>query len=116
MTTIDPKMAAVLDELGAVLKKHECGGTVVVVSREQAAWRITFPEWSTVYPEADDRMRVRLTSKNADLSEASLHALLSMRDIARACASKLTTMSQAVLSALQSNGVEVDHRNQAEEQ
>lgn len=110
---VDPKMAAVLDELDAVLRKHECGGVMVIASKERAAWRVSFPEWSSVYQESDNRMRVRLRSKDHNTGEQSLHFLLATRDILNMVSRQFRAMSAGVLAALKEKGINVDHLNQA---
>lgn len=35
----------VLEELEVVMRKHKCGGVVLINSFESAAWRYVFPEW-----------------------------------------------------------------------
>lgn len=66
-----------------------------------------------VYQESDNRMRVRLRSKDHNTGEQSLHFLLATRDILNMVSRQFRAMSAGVLAALKEKGINVDHLNQA---
>lgn len=76
----------VLEEVEAVMRKHQCGGVVLINSFESAAWRYVLPEWGGLSNQSTDagmamRMRIRAKSdpKQAD---ATMGFIKSIRDFA----------------------------------
>lgn len=70
----------VLEEIEAVMRKHQCGGVVLLNSVESAAWRLVLPDWGGLYwmPEGI-RMRIRAKTAPAE-ADATMGFIRSMRD------------------------------------
>lgn len=110
----DPACAAALEEIEAVLKKHQVGGTIILVSRESAAFRVRYPEWCGIQPQDPDEnggmpVRIKLSSDDKETSDSSLHCVLSMRDLLVAIANNQFAFAEFVVETLKKEGVLIDH-------
>jgi hypothetical protein len=106
---LDPKLRAALDEIETVLRKHQVAGNVVLASSTHAAFRLIFPEWSGIRLEGVDRVRIKLKSADPEHAAASLHLVLSLRDLSLTQALSVDLVAKTVLGELQRRGIEVDH-------
>ena len=76
----------VLQELAAVLQKHNCGGVLFVGSFKSVAWQIVDPQWSGIYVTpvgAGHELRLRIHSKTpeaAKMGNATVTYIKAMRD------------------------------------
>lgn len=71
----DPKLKEAMAEISAIMKKHDIGGHVALMSATHAEFRLFFePSWSALRWEGDG---VRIRAKKADLGseEAVTEAL-----------------------------------------
>jgi len=74
----------VLEEIEAVLHKHEVGGAVFIASRDSSAWRFVIPKWSGITLEGPGYVRVRISSRTPALKEiadSTMHYVAMMRDM-----------------------------------
>lgn len=76
----------VLEELEAVMRKHQCGGVILINSFESAAWRYVLPEWGGLTGDAaSGGIRLRINSKSPrarEVGDATLGFIKSIRDFA----------------------------------
>lgn len=74
----------VLEEVEAILHKHECGGAIFIGSRNAAAWRFVLPKWSGLTTEAGGIVRIRISSRTPALraiGDSTMHYVARMRDM-----------------------------------
>lgn len=72
----------VLEELEGVMRKHKCGGVILINSFESAAWRYVLPEWGGLIEEAGG-LRLRINSKTPrarEVGDSTLGFIKSIRD------------------------------------
>ena len=82
------------NEIRQILKKHELGGAIHIVSKDRAGWRYFWPPWTAIYERADGAVGIRLRSKEfksikgarhpaeRHLAEHTAHTVFQLRDLA----------------------------------
>lgn len=76
----------VLQELVAVLQKHNCGGVLFVSSPKSCAWKIVDPQWAGIYTKSVGtgyELRLRIHSKTpeaAAMANATVTHIKAMMD------------------------------------
>ncbi len=71
---MNPKIAPVLDEISAVLRKHDMAGLVLVANPTHVDWRMEIsPTWSCAKCEhmPDGQFELRMRSRRADYPDAA---------------------------------------------
>lgn len=104
----DPMLAEALDEIEEVLRRRHLAGTIVLASSTHAAYRSVLPEWSGV--QVNDRgIRIKIRGDDPEHAAATMHLVLSVRDLLLYCTAIAGQLADAVLLKLKENGVEVVH-------
>lgn len=101
-------LEAAKGEIFEIFKKYGIGGSLALTSRDHAIYCIKFPEWSLIQVEGDN-VRIRLNSKDSELSNQSAHSLLSLRDMLAGQLSAIQKASETLISAVEGQGGEVTH-------
>lgn len=99
-------------EIEAVMKKHDVGGVVLVVSPESAAWLTVLPNWSGLQPDAVHGLRVQLSSRDRnahDRAEATKHLIACIKDMCGDYANFYGRMFRQVKAAIEASGGVVEH-------
>ena len=105
---IDPKLARALDEIDAVLNKHEIAGHICLASSTHAAFRFTLPKWSAVQVDSG-KARVKLTAGEHELAASSMHLILGLRDLSVMRAKVMIDLGELLEKKLKEAGIEVEH-------
>ena len=107
---LDPILRQALDEIEAVLKRHAIAGNILVASSTHAAFRLHFPEWSGVRLEGPGRIRIKLKSADQEHANASVHLLLSLRDLSLRQALSVDNIADVVMKQLEAEGATFEHK------
>lgn len=113
----DPKLKEAMAEINAIMKKHDIGGHITLVSPTNSEFRYMIdPSWSCAWFERADggayavRFRANKESipdkqERHKIVENTMHLLLQIRDLA----AKTFVETDAVVSQL-GNHVEIEHK------
>jgi len=107
---LDPNIRAAFDEIGAVLDKHNLGGTVFAVSQEESAgWVMHYPKWVLVQ-ENGEYFELHMQHPLGP-AEARKHAkrtiefLDTLMSIAEECYQRLTFIDEHAKTLFARNGL-----------
>ena len=118
MTTDDEDQKRIREEVcaevQAVLDKHDCGGVVLICSRDSAAWRLVFPRWSGLQPDGEHGARLRVNSRTAEAkaqADSTLGMIANLRDMSTDVANLFGNLFRQAKAALAEKRVEVEHKS-----
>ena len=108
------RVRGVLDEIHALLDKHELGAVVLVNSKESAAWELVVRDWGAFRILEDGSFLLHLQIKKADpeatkRTERTLAFVGSIRDMSRDATELFGRMFRQVKQELAKSGNEVEH-------
>lgn len=104
LPTFDPKLKQASAEIEAILNKYGIAGAICLASSTHGEWLLHFPTWSLV-EMAPTGIRVRTKAADPELTNASMHLLLGLRDQAGLQYQQLEAVCQAV-----SRHLDIEHR------
>jgi hypothetical protein len=76
----DPVLREAMLEIQAVMKKHQIGGMVNLISKTHGELGIEFPDWIGVAQE-DLGMRIKFKKEETDLANLTGHFIYSIIDV-----------------------------------
>jgi hypothetical protein len=100
------------EEVRSAMHERGYGGLCIFTSSTHTEFFVDLPKWSCIHKGQmvdGDGWRIQAKKEDMALLESSLHAVLTMRDIATQQAAGLTIASERLLSALKEHGIEVEH-------
>jgi hypothetical protein len=99
----------VADEVEAVFRKYDVGGTVLLISKVASAWRTILPPWIGLKPDPVHVLRVKTSSKNPGETDLTLHFIACVREMSSDYANFYGRIWRQVVSALEKQGAIVEH-------
>lgn len=114
MQPYDPKLKEAAAEIKAILKKHDIGGYVTLMSETHAEFVMEItPTWSCAYWEDRDEGMLRFKAKTKELGkekaqklvEGTCHMIFQMRDL---CAQGFSHAEK--MCGLLSTQVDIEHK------
>lgn len=114
MIDFDEKLKIAAAEIKMIMRKHDIGGFISLVSKTHSEFRLEFPSWSVAQFEGDGR-GVRIRSKLEDFqskedqhtaTELTAHFILSARDMAIMNGENLMTLGELLAEYM-----EIEHES-----
>lgn len=99
------------DQIEAIMKAHEIGGAVILVSEKSAAWRLVLPVWAFLRA-GPEGLAMRIKTKRPEdrvRSEATIHMIGAVRDIAKDFHSLFAGLFRTCQTALEEHGSGIEH-------
>ena len=112
----DPRLQDAMRAIARVLRTYDVAAAITLVSRTRAQWHTHWPTWSVVQPEpgpqgqAGFRVRsfqayYRNRGHQKDDFEASMHAVLQIRDIG----GQYFLMMDKIRELVEAHGIAIEH-------
>ena len=107
------RVRAVNDAIDQILKQHDLGGVVLLVSRDSAAWKMTIPSWAYFVDTGEGfALRLRLKKDDPEATQRTvdtMHMIGSLRDMLRDGAELFGRIFRQASGMLEAHGAEVVH-------
>lgn len=112
-TSDQQRLRAINDTIEVILREHNLGGAVLLVSRDSAAWKMTIPDWAQ-FADTGKGFVLRLQIKRADPEVTqrtidTLHLIGSLRDMARDVTELFAQLFRGAQQTLKAHGAELEH-------
>ncbi len=111
------QLLTVGDEAAKVLERYNCGGVVLIVSKQAFSWKIVIPRWSglslQMLPGGRAQMRIRINSRTPDaqrIANATVGMMVNLRDMANEIGDLFAQQYKHVKRALEAQGAQVEHK------
>ncbi|MEM8603974.1 MAG: hypothetical protein AAGF24_09080 [Cyanobacteria bacterium P01_H01_bin.121] len=104
MSGHDPKVDQVVEEIQAILKRNDLGGTIVISSRTATNFAIEFPDWLLGRLTKDGDFKLQFRSREGQTPEqqdSTCHFVLAQRDALGYLRDGFTVMAKKVLACAQ---------------
>lgn len=76
------RLRRISDEIDQLLRKHDCGGVILLVSKESAAWRFSIPDWVGLTPLSEGAFRIQVPAKSDnERAVNTMHFVGTLRDM-----------------------------------
>lgn len=105
------------DEAARVFARYNCGGVLLIVSKQAFSWKIVIPRWSglrlEMLPGGRAQFRLRINSKTPDaqrIADATVGLIVNLRDMANEVGDLFAQQYKHVKRALEASGARVEHR------
>lgn len=105
----DPRLKAAAKEINAVIKKYNIAGAIALASDTHSEFGLSMcPTWSGLSRE-ENNLRVRLNAAEPAKVDATMHVLLSLRDLCGQQFLQLSEAAEVVIGEIEKQGGSLEH-------
>lgn len=111
--TTDSNIKTAMNEIKAVMERHDLGGCVILSGKNQVDWADVKPSWCSIEYHNPNYMRLRLPSKSdPKTADLSLGHMLGMERVAMNLAAMYLKLCDHIRHQLKNAGIEYTHEGE----